>query len=209
MNPADPSLSPGAELRGAPRFTVLVRTAKLIVDGREYLCVLRDASNTGVKIRLFHPLPPGDSLAIEVGGSDRYPADVMWSRDDHAGLRFHEPIDVRRLLDDSRGDFPKRQLRLSLDRPAILSAHGSTYHTLLRNISQQGACIECSDRLLLREPVRIESDGLPALFGKICWRRWPLHGVVFEQGFSLEGLAHLVERIHQGGPGKSLLFPAA
>ena len=43
----------GAEARGAERYTVLLRTAKLIAGGAEYLCVLRDISATGVKLRLF------------------------------------------------------------------------------------------------------------------------------------------------------------
>ena len=48
-----------------------MRTAKLVVDGREYLCVLRDASATGVKLRLFHPMPAGDAIALELFLMDR------------------------------------------------------------------------------------------------------------------------------------------
>jgi hypothetical protein len=62
----------GAELRRAPRFTLLVRAAKLIADGREYLCVLRDASATGVKVRVFHPLPAYQTIELETGNGERY-----------------------------------------------------------------------------------------------------------------------------------------
>jgi len=46
------TLPAGAELRAAPRFTLLIRAAKLIADGREFLCIIRDASATGLKPKL-------------------------------------------------------------------------------------------------------------------------------------------------------------
>lgn len=74
----DTAASPtGAELRAAPRFTLLIRAAKLIVDGSEFLCILRDASATGVKIRLFTPIPEHKSLAIELGTGERHEARLV------------------------------------------------------------------------------------------------------------------------------------
>jgi hypothetical protein len=96
----------GAELRAAPRFTLLIRAAKLIVDGREFLCILRDASATGVKIRLFTPIPEHKSLAIELGTGERHEARLVWTTGDHAGLQFLEEIDVQRLLDEREGLIP-------------------------------------------------------------------------------------------------------
>jgi hypothetical protein len=103
---AQPAPASGAELRRAPRFTLLVRAAKLIIDGREYLCVLRDASNTGVKVRIFHPLPPYLHIALETGSGERYPMEMMWLKDDHAGFRFFDEIDVQHLIEDRREQFP-------------------------------------------------------------------------------------------------------
>jgi hypothetical protein len=191
-----PASSTGSEQRGAARFALLLRVAKLVVDGREYLCILRDASATGARIRLFHSLPAGTDLAIELGNGDQYPADVVWYRDDHAGLRFKREIDVRRLLDDNRSQYPKRQIRLKLHCPVLLTANGRSFEGQVRNISQQGACIECSGDLRVREPVRIECKGLPIIHGKVCWRDSPQCGVVFEQGFGIEELAQLMVRLH-------------
>ena len=185
------------ELRQAQRFTLLVRTAKLVVDGREYLCVLGDASATGVKVRLFHPIPPGERIELETGCGERYAMDLMWCREGHAGFHFHQPIDVSQLVDDNRARFPKRQIRLRIDQPATLHAHGNMSDVMVRDISQQGACIEGNQRLLLRQSVRIELPGFPALFGKVCWRQLPRHGLVFEKGFLLEELALYLMKLHE------------
>lgn len=186
-----------AELRGAPRFTLLVRSAKLIIDGREYLCVLRDASATGCKVRLFHPLPAHSSLALETSSGERFPMELMWDRDDHAGFRFFDMINVQRLLDDKCGLYPKRQIRLKTDAEAIVFANGQQIRAMMRDISQQGACIECPERLMLRQSVRIETAGFPPIYAKVVWRQQPRHGLVFDRGFLMEELAQNMVKMHE------------
>ena len=186
----------GIEARGAHRFTLLVRAAKLIIDGREFLCVLRDASATGVKVRLFHPIPQARHIALEIGNGDRVPMQLMWVHQDHAGFRFDEEIDVNHLIEERSGDFPKRQLRLNIDHPLILFSGSVAHPARLRNISQQGACIECDQRLMLRQLVRLEIDGFAPMFAKVCWRRHPQHGVVFERSFMMEELARHMLALH-------------
>jgi len=187
----------GAELRGAPRFTLLVRSAKLIIDGREYLCVLRDASATGCKVRLFHPLPSYSSLALETSSGERFAMELMWNRDDHAGFRFFDMINVQRLLDDKCGLYAKRQIRLKTDAEAIVFANGQQIRAMMRDISQQGACIECPERLMLRQPVRIETVGFPPIHAKVVWRQQPRHGLVFDRGFLMEELAQNIAKMHE------------
>ncbi|NBC35390.1 PilZ domain-containing protein [Novosphingobium sp. FSY-8] len=184
------------ELRGAPRFTLLVRMAKLVVDGREYLCVLRDASATGCKVKLFHAMPQARQIELETGSGDRYPMDLMWYRDDHAGFRFHHEIDVHRLIEDNRGIYPKRQIRVRVEQKGYLYADGQTHEVTVRDISQQGACVEISHRLMLRQLIKLEMPGFPAIYAKVCWRQQPRHGLVFETGFGLDELANNIMKMH-------------
>jgi len=190
-SPAPAPLSLGPEGRGAERFTLLMRTAKLVVDGREYLCVLRDASATGVKLRLFHPLPMGDSMALELNSGERHPMDLRWDIDDHAGFQFHTPIDVRALIDD-RGQYPKRQIRVNVNHEVVVCAHNREFTATLRNISQQGACLESPERMMLRETARIQIPGFPLIVARLCWRDHPRYGLVFEAGFGLGELARML-----------------
>lgn len=181
-----------AEQRAAPRFTLLIRAAKLIVDGEsEFLCVIRDASASGLKIRLFNPLPAHHELAIEMSNGDRYPVEQIWSEGEYGGFRFIGDIDIERLLDESHGTFPKRHVRLRIQLDAILHSGGEAVRVSFQDISQQGACIESDKWLLMNELVRLETGVMQPIYAKVRWRSHPRYGLLFEQTFKLDELAHL------------------
>lgn len=184
--------------RAAPRISLLLRAAKLVCDGAEYLCVLRDVSTSGIKARLFHPLPPGADLEIELGNGDRLPVEPVWERDGHAGFRFAAGEHAIHALLDERGDYPKRQIRLKIGLPVQLHARGQGAAAVMLDLSQHGAKVRCDLPLALRQPVRIEAPGLPGLDGRVRWRKGTVHGVVFHTGFRLDALAELAWRLNRG-----------
>lgn len=188
----------GRDLRRAERFTLLVRTAKLVVDGREYLGVLRDASSTGCRMRLFHPIPSGEALALETANGLRFAMDMVWHHDDYAGFHFHHPIDVQRLIKDQPGPYARRQIRISVEREASVLAHGRAFPVMLHNISQHGACIGSPERLMLHQSLRLDVMGFPSIHAKVCWRQAPRHGLVFDGAFGLDELAGYLHRLHDG-----------
>ncbi|MBX9885286.1 MAG: PilZ domain-containing protein [Novosphingobium sp.] len=182
---------PGSELRTAPRYALLIRTAKLIADGREFLCIIRDASNAGIKVRLFSELPAARELFVEMVTGDRYPVELVWQADDYVGLRFPQEIDVEKLLDESRGTHPKRQIRLQIVMGGVLHSGGEAVCVAFHNLSQQGACVESEKWLLMNELVRIETGVTPPLYAKVRWRSHPRYGLIFEHTFRLEELARI------------------
>lgn len=193
---------PGAELRAAPRFTLLIRVAKLIADDREYPCILRDASATGLKVRLLAPLLPCRALAVELATGDRFPVELVWCAQDHAGLRFLHEVPVQRLIDESVGAFPRRQVRLRIALDAVLSVNGEATRIGFHDISQQGACVECDKWLLINALVRLDTGVLPPIYAKVRWRNHPRYGLVFEQTFKLDELARItasLQLVRDGG----------
>lgn len=182
---------PGSELRSAPRYALLIRTAKIIADGREFLCIIRDASATGLKIRLFSDLPQARDLTVELVTGDRYPVELVWMADGHAGLRFPQEIEVERLLDESKGIYPKRQVRVQIAIGGVLHSGGEAVPVVFQNLSQQGACIESDKWLLMNELVRLETGVTPPLYAKVRWRSHPRYGLIFEHTFRLEELAQI------------------
>ena len=164
------SAPPDQELRSAPRYALLIRTAKITADGREFLCIIRDASATGLKIRLFSPLPRARALLIELMNGDRYPVELVWQAEDYAGLRFPKAIEIGRLLDEHREALPRRQVRLRIALDGVLHSGGEAVRVGFRDISQQGACVESDKWLLVNELVRLETGVTPALYAKVRWR---------------------------------------
>lgn len=184
----------GGELRVAPRFTLLIRTAKLIGASGEFLCVIRDASSTGVSIRTFHPLPNNEQLMLELPNGDQHAIERVWERDGSAGFRFSVPVDIDRLL-QNKSRFPKRPVRLKLQLPALISCHGTTAGVVIRNISQQGARIESPLRLSLDQRLRLEADSLPVIQACVRWRKDSEYGLVFDDTFQFAELARLAAQL--------------
>ena len=190
-----------ADQRAAARFTLLLRAGKLVSDAGEFLCIVRDASTTGIKARLFHELPQDDRFDLELGNGDRYPVEPVWERDGHAGFRFAAgPIDVHALMDEST-PFPKRSIRLRLELPLLVCpAGGAARLGQLLDLSQQGALVMATPGFALGQQVRIEAPGLPARHARVRWRRGAAHGLVFQEGFKLDELAVIAHRLQAGDP---------
>ena len=193
----EPARRPPPELRAEQRFTLLLRVGKLVCGQGEFLCVVRDVSDNGLKVRLFHPLDLDEHCEIELGSGDRYALERVWQRDGHAGFRFAGgPVDVHQLIEEA-GPFPKRHIRLRIDPPVplLLTIDGLTLAGRLCDISQHGAAVALDQRLALGAQVRIDALELPALHARVRWRRGGLHGLVFQEGFRLDALAELAARI--------------
>jgi len=183
-----------AELREAPRFSLVMRTAKLIAESGEYVCVVRDISATGTKLRLFHDVPPDTHLYLELANGQRYAMERVWEEGDHAGFRFSSPIVVAEFVEET-SVHPRRPLRLRIHRTALITGDGKDWRAVMVNLSQQGACFEAGGEIPVGQLVRVEVPGLPLRFGHICWRRKFAHGVAFQQSFRLDELARYAHEL--------------
>lgn len=188
--PIDP-VGPGDDRRGASRFTILIRAAKLIDGDRDYLCVIRDVSAKGVKLRLYNDIPPGRPFTLELANGEQFAVEQVWARDGFAGFRFPDPVELERLIEVHRGPYPNRKLRLRTRIEGQLFAGGEGQPVQVVNISQQGAAVVCDQFLALDQLVRLECRGLPVIYAKVRWRRQPDYGLIFEQTLAFDDLAKL------------------
>ena len=189
---------PATEKRAAPRFTLLIRTAKLIAPGGEFFCVVRDASSDEMSARVFLPVPvPEDTpLIVEFGNGERLPVIKIWQDGDVAGFRFVESVAIDRLLADAPEGLRKRSVRLRLALPVTLTVAGRSIPATYRDISQHGACLHCEERLPVNARIELASAILPSLEAHVRWRRAPLYGVIFTQAFRFDDLARLTASLH-------------
>ena len=195
MPPTPTKLRP--DQRKAKRFTLLLRVGKLRTAAGEFLCVLRDVSDRGVKVRLFNQIPTDELCELELSGGETFRVLRVWQKSDHAGFRFADgPIAIGRLIEEA-GSFPKRSIRLRLHRPIpiLLAVDGLAVPAQLCDISQHGAALALDRRLAIGCQVRIEGLHLPVLHARVRWRRAGLHGLVFQEGFRFDALAQLAVRI--------------
>jgi hypothetical protein len=188
----------GAEQRAAPRFTLLIRAAKLVSAQGEFVCVIRDVSETGVSVRLFHALPGCTEFELHMPGGTVYAIQPVWQRDNEAGFAFSQPVDVAQLINES-GEYPKRGLRLGLCFLVRVSTLTQSCEAVVENLSQQGARFECEALLAIDQTVRIETPdatgALREVRAKVRWRRGKSYGAVFDDTFTLGDFARLVARL--------------
>lgn len=196
------TLSPpgGEDQRVSARLNLLIRPAKLVGAEGEFLCVLRDVSNGGCKVRLFHPLPLRGGMKLELGNGDRYEVERVWERDEHAGLRFLSPVPPEYVINED-GPYRKRPVRLRLQLDALIVAGRDTAPAVLRDLSQQGARLDCESRLAVDQQVRLEVAGIRPIVAKVRWRREGAIGLVFEQTFRLDELARIVAALQAPAAG--------
>jgi hypothetical protein len=123
----------GEDLRAAPRFTLLIRAARLVSAQGEFVCVIRDVSETGVSVRLFHALPGCQQFELHMPAGAVYEINRVWQRDNEAGFTFAQPVDVLQLINES-GDYPKRGLRLGVCFPVTLTTLTQRCEALVENL---------------------------------------------------------------------------
>ena len=174
--------------RGAPRFTSLIRAAKLICGQGEFVCVIRDVSATGVSLRTFHKLPTDSALALELQNGECYELELVRADGYDASYRFDRTIEVERLIREN-WDFPKRPLRLNLMLPLTIASISGKARGVTLNVSQQGARIECDQVFAIGQRVTISTDFLPNIRCVVRWRKDSNYGLVLEDTFSLREFA--------------------
>ena len=179
-----------ADQRATARYTPLIRSAKLVGASGEFLCVVSDVSATGVSIRLFHELPRDGMLELEMPNGDRLPLEPVWQKESRAGFRFAGPVNLDRLL-EGRGEWPKRPIRLNLEMPLQLAGLTGRFDALLKNISLQGAQVECEHRLAIDQRLRMSGKCLPEIVTKVRWRHGTTYGLVFDTLFQFADLARI------------------
>lgn len=177
-----------ADAHSEARYTPLIRTAKLVCGSGEFLCVVSEVSAAGVSVRLFHPLPGDKLLHLVMPNDDSLPLEVEWEKAGRAGFRFAGAVDLEQVI-AGRSEWPKRPIRLNLELPVEVWGLAGRCEATLRNISSQGAQIECASRMAIDQHLRMKVRGLPEIEAKVRWRTGTFHGLAFDSLIQFADLA--------------------
>lgn len=181
-------VSDEAEQRAAPRYTSLIRSAKLVCTQGEFICVIRDVSSTGISLRTFHALPDERIISLELQNGEAYKITEVRRKEFEASYQFDCPVDVERLIRET-WNFPKRQLRLNISIPLELSSLTGSGDAETVNLSQQGARVACDAGFAIDQTICVTGHRLLETRAKVRWRQDGHYGLVFENTFSLSEFA--------------------
>ncbi|MEM1052951.1 MAG: PilZ domain-containing protein [Pseudomonadota bacterium] len=194
----DPDKPNSLQKRAPRRRALLIRAAKLVSSHGEFVCVLRDVSETGISLRLFHSPPTGEPIELHMPDGKSYALRPIWCEDFQAGYEFEHKVELSDFFIEAN-QFPKRPLRLSLFFPAAINSLAGPSNGVIQNLSQQGACFSCEGMFAIDQNLRLECSEREIGFGevdaKVRWRRDSDYGVVFENTLSLEEFARLAAKL--------------
>lgn len=173
----------------SPPVTTLMRAAKLVGLTGEYPCVVRDVSEAGVRVRLFHPLPE-QRLALELSPGVHYFMEKTREGDGEASLASATPIDMERFLEAARERRHPVWHRVRM--PGSLRSRIVNAPVHVSALAQQGAVIETGLHMALEEVVLLGVPGLPAVNARIAERYAAGYRLLFESAFRLDQLAQLI-----------------
>lgn len=181
--------------RSEDRYPI-IRTAKLAYGDFEMPCVLRDISNSALRVRIYDAIPLNtQDIELEFGDGDRHRVELVWQRDGHAGLRFPEFSDLRALVGE-KGPFRKRAIRIGVDLPTSITALGTKHDVMIEDISHQGARIKCDHPLAMDQQLRIAVPSLGEVYAVVRWRDHPGYGLAFVETFRFEEIAAMASNLH-------------
>jgi hypothetical protein len=182
------------ERRGGERLSAMLRVGKLTdASGYEQLIKVKNLSAGGVMAIVTRAPSVGDQVSVELS-SERIPASVVWIREDTAGLKFDQNVDLGELLAGRkpRHGFRARPPRLEIPCKASVRV-GKTYYTVdVHDISLGGIKVEPIDEYCVGKKVVVVVESLRPIKGEVRWYSERRAGIVFDRPLDFEELSEWV-----------------
>jgi hypothetical protein len=182
------------ERRVDERLTAMLRVGKLTdANGTEQLIKIKNLSAGGVMAIVSRAPVVGDQVKIELS-SERIPASVVWTRENAAGLKFDQDVDLGELLAGRkpRHGFRPRPPRLQIPCKASVRV-GKTYYTVdVHDISLGGIKVEPIDEYCVGKKVVVVVESLKPAKGEVRWYSERRAGIVFDHQLEFDELSEWV-----------------
>jgi hypothetical protein len=182
------------ERRIDERLSAMLRVGKLTdANGSEQLIKVKNLSAGGLMAIVTRPPTVGDQVQVELS-SERIPATVVWTRNDTAGLKFDQNIDLGELLAGRkpRHGFRPRPPRLEIPCKASVRV-GKTYYTVdVHDISLAGIKVEPIEEYCVGKKVVVVVESLRPVKGEVRWYSDRRAGIVFDRPLEFDELSEWV-----------------
>ena len=183
----------GAEHRAAARKSAMLRTAKVICQAGEYVCLIRDISELGVGLSFLHEAPPEPRIILQLTNGLTYPLERVWSGKRQAGYRFGSEISLDEFLHEE-SPFANRPIRLEISAQGRITDGRTITRIGLIDISREGAKFESDGIHPEGRLVSFEALGLPQRLGQIRWQSGKQFGMQFQHPLEIRELATMTVR---------------
>lgn len=185
------------ERRDGERHLTLYRVGSIMVDERRELCLIKNISAGGMRIRVYSSLPVGRQLSIELKSGHPVSGRVSWVNQDNVGVTFDERIDVIEILSASMEGPRPRMPRIEVTCRASVREGASVYRMQACDISQGGIKLATTTVLPRGADVVITLPDLTPQAGVLRWIEDGYCGITFNRLLPLPSLVGWLQE--QGG----------
>lgn len=186
--PVEPGLR---ENRGGERMRSLFAIGKLVHDGKQHICRVRNISDGGVGVRLHHPPAAGARVTISLRGLPPTEAEVRWVEGENAGLSFRQAMSTMHIGDDC--GLTPRSPRFELERPVKLRVLEQAFDASALDISLGGMKLMTASTIPVGALADVTLDGeTDILRGRLCWSSNVAAGMRFLAPLPLTRLAAIL-----------------
>ncbi len=183
----------GTEHRTATRKSAMLRTAKIVCQTGEYVCLIRDLSELGVGLSFLHEAPSEPRIILQLTNGLTYPLERVWAGKRQAGYRFGSEISLDEFLHEE-SPFEDRPIRLEISAEARITDGRAITRVRLVDISREGAKFESDGSHPEQRLVSFEALGLPQRLGQIRWHNGKQFGMQFQHPLRIQELAAMAIR---------------
>lgn len=185
------------ERRDDERHLTLFRVGAMTVGRRRELCLIKNISVGGMKIRPYCELAEGDKLTIELKTGMSVPGTVTWLRDGNAGVTFSHSVDVVEILSQSANGPRPRMPRIEVDCPGTVRDGAHVHRVKVRDVSQGGIKVECPSALATGVDLAVTLPGLETQAGVACWWDDGVAGISFNRLLPLGKLVQWLKAMRE------------
>ena len=184
------------ERREGQRHISVLRVGRMVHDGRDQLCIVRNVSAGGMMIEAARLPAIGTAITVELRSDKRLAASVRWNRGQEAGIMFDTPVDLAWLLKEERQSILRTQPRaprFSRAGHARVIGTECVDEGAITNISINGVGIRTTVPFAREEPVVVALEGLGAAHASVRWSRAGETGLKLARPLSYRALAEWLE----------------
>jgi hypothetical protein len=184
------------ERRESIRHMTLFRVGSIAIGERRELCLIKNISCGGMRIRAYGSVDIGARVEIELKCGVPITGHVGWVEDTDAGIIFDAQIDVLDLLNNSLKGPKPRMPRVEANCIVGVREGANSLRVKACDISQGGIKVASETYFEPGSDVVVTVPGLSPIAGVVRWSEGGFVGMSFNRPIALELLVAWIRDRH-------------
>ena len=187
-----------ADARAETRKSLMLRSAKVVCQSGEYVCLIRDVAPLGTSLSFLHDVPPEPRIILALGNGLTFPIEKVWSGKRQAGYRFADRVSISEFMHEN-SPFQLRPVRIEVSASARITDGRHSFSAEILDLSTHGAKFASEGNLKPDRLVGFQISGMKQRLGQVVWcdetdgsKRF---GFQFQHPLSLQELADTALRM--------------